>query len=317
MNNNSARFVIGMEAMTPTGMNLDIATTVARADLGRFDQKMADDGIERFTYAHIEYTSNTSLFDKCSELIESLIGSLLKQLPKALKPIPLLVNIPKTLSVVAMSEWLSECKHCDSISHYEVVQQSGPLHLSTSLAKLTQFDAIMSISVDSLVDDLNDLIDAGQVMSSSNPWGIIPSEGGAGLLLCRNNLVQTLKLKPKAKLGYFEVEPANTTRRSVMKLVRNASRHIKSFGPVFSDMTNLRSHTEDYGFALGARAECFDNPQQPTLINDLWGTLGSCSTLALMACTIQEVAHNRPVTLLMFDVQGERALLQLNCMKYN
>ncbi|MFA0511536.1 MULTISPECIES: hypothetical protein [unclassified Vibrio] len=315
MNNNSARFVIGMEAMTPTGMNLDIATTVAKADLGRFDQQVAGDGIERFTYASIEYISSTSLFDKCSVLIESLIDSLLKQLPTSLKPIPLLVNVPGSISAVEMSQWLSECKHCDSISRYEVVQQSGPSYLTTSLAKLNQFDAIMSISVDSLVDALSDLIEAGDVMSSTNPWGIIPSEGGAGLLLCRNNLVQTLKLKPKAKLGYFEVEPANTTRRSVMKLVRNASRNIKSFGPVFSDMTNLRSHTEDYGFALGARAECFDNPQQPTLINDLWGTLGSCSALALMACTIQEVTHNSPVTLLMFDVKGERALLQLTCMK--
>tara|TARA_B100001059_G_C17813707_1_gene573836 strand:+ start:299 stop:1252 length:954 start_codon:yes stop_codon:yes gene_type:complete len=317
MNSNSARFVIGMEALTPTGMNLDIATTVAKADLGRFDQHVAGDGIERYTCASIEYISSTTLFEKYSEIIETLVESLLNQLPKALKPIPLLVNIPNGISIAEMSEWLSECKHCDFISHYEVVQQSGPSHLTSSLAKLNQFDAIMCISVDSLFDTLSDLIDAGEVMSSSNPWGIIPSEGGAGLLLCRNNLVHTLKLKPKAKLGYFATEPASTTRRSVMKLVRNASCHIKNFGPVFSDMTNLRAHTEDYGFALGARAECFDNPQQPTLINDFWGTLGSCSTLALIACTIQEVESNRPATLLMFDVNGERALLQLTCMRGN
>ncbi|MFA0115938.1 hypothetical protein AB4407_20175 [Vibrio sp. 10N.261.46.E11] len=314
MNNNSARFIIGMEAMTPTGMNLEIATAVAKADLGRFDQKVAEDGIERFTYGNIEYTSNTSLFDKCSELFDRLVGALLKQLPKALKPIPLLVNIPKTLSVVAMSEWLSECKHCDSISHYEVVQQGGPSHLTTSLAKLNQYDAVMSISVDSPVANIDALIETGYVMSSFNPWGIIPSEGGAGVILCRNNLVKTLKLTPLAQLGYFDLEPVNTTRRSMMKLVRSASRTIESFGVVFSDMTNLRSHTEDYGFALGARAEYFDNPQQPFLINDLWGTLGSCSSLALIASAIHEGPYNRPMTLLMFDVQGERALLQLTRM---
>lgn len=316
MNNNSARFVIGMEAMTPTGMNLDIATTVAKADLGRFDQKVDTDGLERFTYANVEYTSKTTLFDKCKELIDNLIESLLKQLPKALKPIPMLVNIPDVISVLSMSEWLSECRHSDSIAHYEVVQQAGPSHLTTSLAKLNQFDAIMSISVDSLVDDLNGLIDAGQVMSSSNPWGIIPSEGGAGVILCRNNLVKTLKLKPLAQLGYFDLEVEKTTRRTMMKLVRSASRKIKKFGPVFSDMTNLRSHTEDYGFALGARAEYFDNPQQPFLINDLWGTLGRCSALALMACAIQEAPDNKLMTLLMFDVQGERALLQLTRMTH-
>ncbi|MEZ9051810.1 MULTISPECIES: hypothetical protein [unclassified Vibrio] len=316
MNNNSARFVIGMEAMTPTGMNLDIATTVAKADLGRFDQQVAGDGIERFTYASIEYISSTSLFDKCSVLIESLIDSLLKQLPTSLKPIPLLVNVPGSISAVEMSQWLSECKHCDSISRYEVVQQSGPSYLTTSLAKLNQFDAIMSISVDSLVDDLSDLIEAGDVMSSTNPWGIIPSEGGAGVILCRNNLVKTLKLKPLAQLGYFDLEAANTTRRTMMKLVRNASRKIKNFGPVFTDMTNLRSHTEDYGFALGARAEYFENPQQPTLINDLWGTLGRCSALALLASAIRDAPNSKQVTLLMFDIQGERALLQLVRMKH-
>lgn len=36
-------------------------------------------------------------------------------------------------------------------------------------------------------------------------------------------------------------------------------------------MTNLRAHSEDYGFALGAKAERFINPEQPLLINELWG----------------------------------------------
>ena len=53
-------------------------------------------------------------------------------------------------------------------------------------------------------------------------------------------------------------------------------------------MHNSRDHTEDYGFALGARAEKFDNPQQPFLINDLWGTLGQASSLALL-CSFTQV----------------------------
>ena len=37
-------------------------------------------------------------------------------------------------------------------------------------------------------------------MSTNNPWGVIPSEGGAGLILCRRNTIETLKLKPQAQL---------------------------------------------------------------------------------------------------------------------
>ena len=100
MHNSTGRYVLGMEVMTPTGMNLDIASAVSYADLGRFDQCVGDDGIERFTYAKIEYTKEIEQFEKTCELITHLLDSLLEQLPRSLKPIPLLIAVPASISLV-------------------------------------------------------------------------------------------------------------------------------------------------------------------------------------------------------------------------
>ncbi|MCR9419598.1 hypothetical protein NB498_19850, partial [Vibrio alginolyticus] len=138
-----------------------------------------------------------------------------------------------------------------------------------------------------------------------------PSEGGAGLILCRRNTVETLKLKPQAQLGYIDTELNTSDRRGMFRLVQRASKKLDSFGEVYSDMTNLRMHSEDYGFALGAKAERFTNPEQPQLINELWGTMGSCSSLALIAFAVREHHFKQPTTLLMFDFHGDKGVLQL------
>ncbi|HCG8031874.1 hypothetical protein CGH51_17655 [Vibrio parahaemolyticus] len=311
MHNSAGRYVLGMEVMTPTGMNLDIATSVANADLARFDQVVGEDGIERFTFAKIEYTKESDLFEKTCELTANLLDSLLTQLPRSLKPIPLLIAVPTAISLVKMQEWLGESDYSDFLSVVEAVHASGPSFVLQAMKSLDKYDAMMCISVDSMVNRIQELIDDTMVMSTNNPWGVIPSEGGAGLILCRRNTVETLKLKPLAQLGYIDTELNTSDRRGMYRLVQRASKKLTAFGEVYSDMTNLRAHSEDYGFALGAKAERFINPEQPLLINELWGTMGNCSSLALGAFAVKNHHFNQPVTLLMFDFGGDKALLQL------
>ncbi|MCG9578760.1 hypothetical protein L1D14_21330 [Vibrio tubiashii] len=311
MNGSTGRYVLGMEVVSPTGMNLEIATSVAKADLARFEQLEGDDGIERFTYAKIDYTKTQPLFDKACDLASGILDSLLKQIPPSLKPIPLVISVPNEVSLVKMQEWLGESTYSGFISKIDVVHSSGASFLLKAMKSLDDNDAMMCISVDSLVESMSDLIEHAKVMSTNNPWGIIPSEGGAGLILCRRNVVETLKLKPKAQLGYMDVEPCVSDRRGMYRLVQRASRQIESFGEVYSDMTNLREHTEDYGFALGAKAERFIQPQQPHLINELWGTMGSSSALALVSYAVGHHHFNHPTTLMMFGFKSDKALLQL------
>ena len=82
MPNSTGRYVLGMEVMTPTGMNLDVATSVAKADLARFDQMVGKDGIERFTFATIEYTKESELFGKtCKKSQQHLASRFLPVFP--------------------------------------------------------------------------------------------------------------------------------------------------------------------------------------------------------------------------------------------
>ncbi|MGF1727564.1 hypothetical protein [Photobacterium nomapromontoriensis] len=311
MHNSTGRYVLGMEIVTPTGMNVDIATSVAHADLGRFNQLLSDDGLERFTYSKIEYTQAESLFEKSCEISSYLIDSLLKQLPRSLKPIPLLIAVPKDVSLVKMQEWLGESQYSPFMSNIEAVHASGPSFVLQAIKSLDKYDALMCVSLDSLVESMMSFVNKGMVMSTRNPWGIIPSEGGAGMILCRKNIIETLKLKPKAELGYIDSVLGSSDRRAMYRLVQRASKHLEYFGEVYSDMSNLRSNTEDYGFALGARAERFKNPQQPHIINELWGTMGSSSALALIAFAARNHDFNHAASLLMFDIKGDKAFLQL------
>ncbi|WP_050921705.1 hypothetical protein [Vibrio harveyi] len=311
MPNSTGRYVLGMEVMTPTGMNLDVATSVAKADLARFDQMVGKDGIERFTFATIEYTKESELFGKTCELTAHLLDSLLVQLPRSLKPIPLLISVPTTISLAKIQEWLGESDYSDFLSVVEAVHASGPSFVLQAMKSMDKYDAMMCISVDSTVSSMQELIDDAMVMSTNNPWGVIPSEGGAGLILCRKNTLETLKLKPQAQLGYIDTELNTADRRGMFRLVQRVSKKLDSFGEVYSDMTNLRAHTEDYGFALGAKAERFIDPEQPNLINELWGTMGSCSSLALIAFTVKNHHFNQPASLLMFDFNGDKGMLQL------
>ncbi|AMG00616.1 hypothetical protein [Vibrio harveyi] len=311
MPNSTGRYVLGMEVMTPTGMNLDVATSVAKADLARFDQMVGKDGIERFTFATIEYTKESELFGKTCELTAHLLDSLLVQLPRSLKPIPLLISVPTTISLAKIQEWLGESDYSDFLSVVEAVHASGPSFVLQAMKSMDKYDAMMCISVDSTVSSMQELIDDAMVMSTNNPWGVIPSEGGAGLILCRRNTLETLKLKPQAQLGYIDTELNTADRRGMFRLVQRVSKKLDSFGEVYSDMTNLRAHTEDYGFALGAKAERFIDSEQPNLINELWGMMGSCSSLALIAFTVKNHHFNHPASLLMFDFNGDKGMLQL------
>ncbi|MCW8348655.1 hypothetical protein MD535_21945 [Vibrio sp. ZSDZ65] len=311
MLNSKGGYILGMEVVTPTGMNLDIATEVARSDLGRFGHQVAEDGLERFSYAKVEFTKHQNVEEKLQEMLGYVVESLVRQLPRVLNPIPLLIALPKGIEAVHVREWIIGSALNEYISHVETIQVEGPRVVTHALKAMEKYDALMCVSADSLVSQMASLTEKKAVMSNLNPWGLIPSEGAAGIVLCRKNLIDTLKLTPKAQLGYVEVDDNPADRRGIYRLVQKASRVMDCFGEVYSDMTNLRAHTEDYGFALGSRAEYFTNPNQPKLINELWGTMGCCSSLALIAFTIREHHFKQPASLLIFGENKAKAFVQL------
>ncbi len=308
--NRHGRYVLASELLSPMGMNLDLSLALANADLSRFAQRMADNGIDKYTFAQIEYLAPSEFTARVQAMVASLLDSLLKQLPRSLKPLPLMINLPRSVSGVEMQEWLDESTYSAAISQLEVMHVSGPKYIEKNLRLLDKHDALICLNIDSLVVNIETLIAKNNVLGSSNPWGIIPSEGAAGFIFVRKNIVDTLKLKPIARLGQFSAEYEVSDRRAMLRLVKTLNTE-QSFGTLYSDMTNTRKDTEEYGFALGARAQQFVNPQQPVLINELWGTLGESSASALLATTIALHRGDGLATLMMFSVSGDRAILQL------
>ncbi|GLT16506.1 hypothetical protein GCM10007938_02820 [Vibrio zhanjiangensis] len=305
------RYVLDTDVVTPSGMNLELSLAVAKADLGRFNQLQMDSG-EQYSFSQISFLESEDKHQRIIEVIDLLLTSMLNKLPKMLKPVPVIISVPEFVSESDMIVWLEESIHFKWLSKIEIRHSSGPKFFEQSLQFLDRHDAIISLSADSVFCQLDSLIEQSQVMGSHNPWGMIPSEGGAGVIFTRKNIVETLKLQPIAMLEYFISEQSITDRRGMMRLVQKASSQYQHLGRVYSDMHNCRSHTEDYGFALGARAEKFENPQQPFLINDLWGTLGQASALALLSAFSHTHLLSDSAALLMFDTYGDRALLKVS-----
>ncbi|NOH72445.1 hypothetical protein F0225_14005 [Vibrio pectenicida] len=310
------RFVLDTDVVTPMGMNLDLSLTIAKADLARFNQLQMDNG-DKYTFSRMGFIESEDKPKRLIEIIDFLLTSMLNKLPKMLKPVPVFISVPESIDAAELSNWIEDSDHSKWVSKIEIFHSSGPKLIETSLQSLDNHDAIITIAADSLFCELEQLIAQSQVLGNHNPWGMIPSEGGAGVIFTRKNIIETLKLQPMAMLEYFISEPGCNDRRGMMRLVRKASSNFQHLGRVYSDMYNSRCHSEDYGFALGARAEKFDNPQQPFLINDLWGTLGQASALVLLSAFTRTHKCSDSASLLMFDTCGDRGLLKMSLCDYN
>ncbi len=305
------RYVLAADIITPLGINADTSVALAKADLGRFSMHSSPDKLQRYSYTNIEFLQAEQPFERQCELVTMLLTSLLAKIPPSLKPLPLLLSVPEFIDISAMQKWLQQSEFDAWISHSTINHQGSSQLLSTAIASLEELDALVCVSVDSIVQNFTELLAQGKVLGSDNPWGLIPSEGGAGIILSKRVIIDALKLTPLARWQFQLVEKNVQDRRGMLRLVREASKLEAHMGPIYTDMTNQRMQTEDYGFAIAGRGECFTKPQQPFLSNDLWGTTGNGSGLGLIACAVDLHRSDEPVTLFMFDKNGDRSILQL------
>ncbi|PKF50035.1 hypothetical protein [Enterovibrio nigricans] len=311
MSTTFGRYVIGAEVLAPTGMNIDLALSVAKANLGRFSQKSSDDQLHRFLYATADYLKETGYTERLCEMISTLAEKLLAPLTASIKPLPVVVSVPEHVDTSLLMRLLREHPVSKYLSTLEISSQQGAGFVLEALQSLDVHDVVLCIAVDSLVANLDNYIADFNVLCSANPWGIIPSEGGAGVVLTKKNIVDTLKLKPHAQVAYFDIEKGASDRRGMMRLVQKATKTQPKLGKVYTNMTNARDNTEDYGFALGARSAVFTHPQMPFLVNDLWGTMGGGSAMSLIAVFIAEQKETEIASLLMYELNGDRAVLCL------
>ncbi len=173
------KFIIASELVTPSGMNSSISMSVAKAELSRFASQTCPTTDNKYACASIDFIKADSLEEKWVEVTNLLLDSLLQQIPPSLKPIPMLITLPQSLKENAFRENFASSDNANLISQYEVLDcDSGPEFVDQAIKSLDRYDAVLVVGLDSLFEERLELLDAGKVLTSGVPWGVVPSEGG-------------------------------------------------------------------------------------------------------------------------------------------
>lgn len=305
------RYILCSDVVVPTGFNLELARAVFDADLGYFDTKKDPADGQMKTVAQIPYLESSDDAERLIGILELVVENVLKKLTLNLKPLPLFLSIPEVVTSEVLDRWKSESPLSKYISHLQVVNESGDAFLQYVLKEITDHDAILCIAIDAPISQFDGYSEQKTLHFNQNPWGLILSEGGAGLVLTKRAVVDTLKLIPEAKVMSFVHDSHAEDGRACSRLVRKSSKQVKSFGRIYSDMTNQRFHIEDYGFAIGARSEYFPEPESVRLINDMWGYLGKASALTTLALACNEVSSEVNSTLFLFGDMKSRSIMTI------
>ncbi|MCL9783483.1 hypothetical protein M9194_18815 [Vibrio sp. S4M6] len=297
--------ILASEVAVPTGMNLSIAHAVSHSDLARFS--LYDFDQQAYTIAPIEYLEAGEIESRVKQLILLIIDPLLSKLPQALKPLPLLISIPHTLNQSKMLDWLEQQAFSQYISKITICYSAGIEVLQQCTGSLDSCDVTMCVCVDSVLENVESLAEQGEVLGKETPWGVIPGEGAAGIVMGKGGTIRQLKIGCESTMSYVDYDWKSDDRRGCLRLARKAKEWVKNIDAIHSDMVNLRSHTEDLGFALSV----LPNPSSVTSTNEWWGTIGSASVLATLSSFQCLPNHIQSGLVYLFDQHHARALIKL------
>lgn len=302
-------YILDTEVTVPSGINVELAIAVAQANIDLFSSYEADG--ETYTLATLAFLEQSNIFTKVTDILTFLLPPLLERLPTLLKPLPIILSVPSTISEHSLLNWIHNSQYMGYLSHITISHNRGNAFIEECLHNGSEPDAVICIAIDSLLDELDALIEKKKVMCKVNPWGIIPSEGGAGMVLIKKNVVDTLKLSPQSQIVFSQFDHDCSDRRGCSRLIRLVSKDFTHLGLIYSDMTNQRSQIEDYGFAIGARSEVMSHEQEVLLTNEYWGTIGDASGIATLATINALHPVGEIATAFLFDQHNSRGLLVL------
>ncbi|MCG7497900.1 hypothetical protein MHO82_13600 [Vibrio sp. Of7-15] len=306
------RYILCSDVVVPTGFNLDLARAVYQADLGNFDsEKDSVDG-QMKTVARIPFIAEEESVSRIFAILDMVMTNIMGKLTINLKPLPLYITLPDCITDAVLADWKEKSEFSKYISHVSLRQEKGNQFLEYALNEITDHDAILCVAIDDPIRRFDEYAQERLLFSSQTPWGIIPSEGGVGLVFTKRAVVDTLKLQPESKVDSFFIDRRADDGRACSRLARVNGKTSTNFGYIYSDMTNQRHHVEDYGFAIGARSELFPNPEAVNLINEMWGNLGDASSLTTLTLASNEVSSEMCSTLFLFGDRGTRAIMTIS-----
>ncbi|UTM59792.1 hypothetical protein L4174_017115 [Photobacterium sp. CCB-ST2H9] len=316
MSATSARYLLSADAVTAAGFNLDVSVAVAQANLDMYETRILGEGDEKATVAPVCYLdTEESVTDRLLSLLTLLVNQLTVQLPGSLSSVPLYVRMPDVATQRMLDEWLAQLQQDEdsqkTISRVVLSHVSGHQHFSEVQKALNDEEVLIAVSIDSPIAKLDELSEQQWLQTNRQPWGVIASEGAAGAILASRSFVEAMKIKPLAVLDSWCHEPGEDFRL-MSRVLRRQCKTVDDFGLLFSDMTNLRQHQEDYGFAIGARGERLVNPEQIILSHSLWGYLGDASLFATLALAVHHNSQHLIRSLFLFGADSSRAMLTLS-----
>ncbi|MCG2838966.1 hypothetical protein L6J37_19215 [Photobacterium sp. WH77] len=315
MSLSTARYILCADAVTAAGFNLDISVAVAQADLDMYETRPVADADSKATVAPITYLdAEENTADKYFAMLALLVTQLAVNLPGSLPPAPLYVRMPQAITQSQLENWYQTWR-ADSglekvLGRVVLSHHTEHTHFSDVLKSLNEEEVVMAISVDSPLSALDVLSQRNLLQTAQHPWGVIASEGAAGAVLASRSLVEALKLTPQARLDSWHCEQG-AGEQLMSSALRKQSKAVDDFGLLFSDMTNLRSQNEEYGFAIGARGERLTNPEQLVLSHSLWGYLGEASLFATLALALHHTDSQRVRSVFLFGANDSRAMMTL------
>ncbi|MDA9556563.1 hypothetical protein N9R79_03535 [Vibrio sp.] len=347
--------IVSAEAVTPNGFDLDMSLSLSKAKVSPFTQGHHQKTHQKYTYAHAEFIKDDGLENESydsddpesdSKRLHTLLvdlehvlkSQLLTQLQSVANEtnrhpinqfqLPLLIGVPERVDIPHLRSLLQQTLSPTLYSQLIIEPFGGVQLLSLALTLQAQYSALMVISVDSLLCFQEALVDRQLVLSKSSSWGMIPSEGAAGVVLMSSTYRHALGLPPcpMIDVALFS-EPGSRGSMDLLKLARQIKkqrREVKkdmTFGYLVSDKTGLYQDEESYGFFMGAMAQHCDRRIPPMMLEKYWGTIGQascCSVLAVIWYELNQMSTERlpgetsTYTGLLFNADGRKGIISLS-----
>ncbi|WP_413111686.1 hypothetical protein [Thaumasiovibrio sp. DFM-14] len=311
-------YILASDVATGLAPFCALSAALAEAGISGYQSRTMDGcrtSVVTCPASYINSEGTQRLFD----LLDITLGNLLSQIPKLLKPIPLMLNLPAGVQRQHAVDWLNGSGKESEVTLLAVLQRSSSAFLSETLQNIKSRDALLALAVDSPLMRIEEYRPT-LLHSRDTPWGVICGEGAAGVVLAKPNTLENLKVSASHKLDWFGYASAKEGA-PLRKLLRYVDAQPQAVKVAITDRPLSRPENEEMGMAFTYSSAISARSCQHFMTQEYWGDLGQASALASLSLATQLSKKNasmvygevktqpsqRAMTL-QFDSDGGRAI---------
>jgi 3-oxoacyl-[acyl-carrier-protein] synthase-1 len=305
--------VVSVGAITPLGSSAALSFAAVHARLSRTRLEDGDDGVSYHRAVVDALPAELSRLGRLKALLASALED-------ALAPLPALqarsASLPRAIPLwLALPEGVRSAEVCAERSEFGTAmwpvvtlsggRASGLLALQAAASAIAQgqheLALVAGVDVQSDKESVAALALAGRLLTDDNPWGIVPSEGAAALLLMSSRLLARLGL---VSLGVIEAVAASrddAQQRGVPCIgeglsqachgVLDSARQQARAAEIYGDLNGERAQADEWGYSaprLAQRCREVTDAQMPAL---WWGDQGHATGTLLVSLALYDGAR--------------------------